>query len=108
MIGSVLQNLITNAIKFTKVGGSISIKAVAENDTLNVAVSDEGIGMNEEQINNLFKLDKPASKRGTEGEVGTGLGLIICKEFIELHNGKIWAESTLGKGTNFQFSIPLI
>ena len=108
MIGSVLQNLVTNAIKFTERGGNVSVSAFVESDNLNFVVSDSGVGMEEEQLQKLFKLDKTASSRGTDDEVGTGLGLIISKEFVELHHGKIWAESTLGEGSRFCFSIPFV
>jgi len=107
MIGSVLQNLVTNAIKFTKRGGSVTLKAFVELNNLKFTISDTGVGMNEEQLNKLFKLDKTYTSMGTDDEVGTGLGLIICKEFIESHHGKIWVESTLGKGSSFCFSIPI-
>lgn len=107
MIGSVLQNLVTNAIKFTERGGSVTVNAFAESNQLNFAVSDTGVGMDENRLNKLFKIDKNSSSRGTDDEVGTGLGLIICKEFIEAHQGKIWAESTLGKGSSFHFYIPM-
>lgn len=106
MISSVLQNLITNAIKFTERGGQVSISAFSESDKLNFIVSDKGVGMNEEQLQKLFKLDKASSSRGTDDETGTGLGLIISKEFIEKHRGQIWAESTPGKGSKFCFTIP--
>ena len=108
MISSVLQNLVTNAIKFTERGGEVNVLAFAESDNLNFTVSDTGVGMNEEQLQKLFKLDKTASSRGTDDEVGTGLGLIISKEFVEQHNGRIWAESTLGKGSKFCFTIPIV
>lgn len=108
MISSVLQNLVTNAIKFTERGGEVNVLAFAESDNLNFTVSDTGVGMNEEQLQKLFKLDKTASSRGTDDEVGTGLGLIISKEFIEQHNGRIWAESTPGKGSKFCFTIPIV
>jgi signal transduction histidine kinase len=107
MVSSVLQNLVTNAIKFTERGGLVTVDAYAESDHLNFTVSDTGVGLNEEQLDKLFKLDKASSSRGTDDEVGTGLGLIICKEFIEAHQGKIWVESTLGKGSRFCFSIPM-
>ncbi|HCY41723.1 MAG TPA: hypothetical protein DHV48_10265 [Prolixibacteraceae bacterium] len=107
MIGSVLQNLVTNAIKFTERGGNVNVNAILESDNLNFTVSDTGIGMNDDQINKLFRLDKSSSSRGTDDESGTGLGLIICKEFIEAHRGKIWVESVLGKGSNFCFTIPV-
>lgn len=107
MIGSVLQNLVTNAIKFTKKGGEVSVHAFCESENLNFEVADTGVGMTDEQIQKLFRLDKTASSRGTDDEVGTGLGLIISKEFIEMHRGKIWVESTLGKGSKFCFAIPV-
>ncbi len=107
MISSVLQNLVTNAIKFTEKGGSITLEAFVESNNLNFTISDTGVGMNEEQRNKLFKLDKTSSSRGTDDEVGTGLGLIICKEFIEMHHGKIWVESILGKGSKFCFLMPM-
>jgi len=106
MIGSVLQNLTTNAIKFTERGGEVTISAFSESDKLNFIVSDTGLGINEEQLQKLFKLDKASSSRGTDDETGTGLGLIISKEFIEKHQGQIWAESTPGKGSKFCFTIP--
>ncbi len=107
MIGSTLQNLITNAIKFTEKGGSVKVTATTDADNLNFIVADTGAGMSPEQLDDLFKIDKNSSSRGTNDETGTGLGLIIAKEFIDAHQGEIWAESTLGKGSKFCFSIPL-
>lgn len=107
MISSVLQNLITNAIKFTQKGGQIVVKSFIDTNHLNFIVSDTGIGISEKHMDELFRLDKSTSSRGTNDEVGTGLGLIICKEFIEKHNGKIWVESVLGEGSSFCFSIPV-
>ena len=108
MIGSVLQNLVTNAIKFTEKGGSVLVQADAESNFLNFSVTDTGVGMDEIRLNKLFKIDKNSSSRGTDDEVGSGLGLIICKEFVEAHQGKIWVESTLGKGSKFCFAIPML
>ena len=108
MIGSVLQNLVTNAIKFTEKGGSVLVQADAESNVLNFSVTDTGVGMDETRLNKLFKIDKNSSSRGTDDEVGSGLGLIICKEFVEAHQGKIWVESTLGKGSKFCFAIPML
>ena len=108
MIGSVLQNLVTNAVKFTERGGNVNVSAFVELGNLNVVVADSGVGMEEGQLQKLFRLDKTASSRGTDDEVGTGLGLIISKEFVELHHGKIWVKSTIGKGSEFCFSIPLV
>jgi signal transduction histidine kinase len=107
MITSVIQNIVTNAIKFTPKGGQVKVSASSESTKLKVVVSDTGVGMNEEQLSKLFRLDKASSSKGTDEETGTGLGLIIAREFIEKHNGKIWAESELGKGSKFCFDIPL-
>lgn len=107
MIISVVQNLATNAIKFTQKGGEVNVSVFQENASLNFLISDTGVGMTEEQLQKLFRLDKASSSRGTEDETGTGLGLIISKEFVEKHDGRIWAESTLGKGSRFCFQLPL-
>lgn len=107
MISSVLQNLITNAIKFTQTGGQVSIESYVNSDNLNFVISDSGIGMDKNQLDKLFKLDSTSSTRGTENEVGTGLGLLICKEFVDSHHGQIWAKSKPGEGTTFYVSIPL-
>lgn len=106
MISSVLQNLVTNAIKFTNASGRVTIRAWNESNNLNFVVSDTGVGMSKEQLDKLFRIEATRSGLGTENETGTGLGLSIVKEFVELHGGKIWVESTLGKGSKFYFSIP--
>lgn len=108
MIGSVLQNLVTNAIKFTHKGGKVAVDATMDTNNLNFTVTDTGTGMDEDQQSKLFKLDKNFSSRGTDEEEGTGLGLIICKEFIDAHQGKIWVDSIVGKGSKFCFSIPMV
>lgn len=107
MIGSVLQNLVTNAIKFTEKGGKVSVAVRQEPGFLKFEVTDTGVGMDEKAKNKLFRLDKTSSTRGTEQEIGTGLGLIISKEFIEMHKGQIWVESTPGAGSKFCFTIPV-
>lgn len=107
MIGSVLQNLVTNAIKFTEKGGKVNVVVRQESGFLNFEVADTGVGMDEKVKNKLFRLDKTSSTRGTEQEIGTGLGLIISKEFIEMHKGQIWVESTPGVGSKFCFAIPV-
>jgi PAS domain S-box-containing protein len=106
MINSVLRNLISNAIKFTKSGGHIIISAYIKDNSVVVEVADNGIGMEQEAVKKLFGNESYTSVRGTENEVGTGLGLIICKEFISKHNGEIWAESVINKGSRFMFSLP--
>jgi signal transduction histidine kinase len=106
MISSVLQNLITNSIKFTHRGGDVNISAHNVDSGIEVVVSDTGIGMSEVQLEKLFRIDKTSSSKGTDEEKGTGLGLLIAKEFVEKHGGRIWAESSLEKGSSFFFSIP--
>lgn len=106
MLNAVLRNLVSNAIKFTDRNGSIRIKAYTENDYIIVCVSDTGVGIEKENLKNIFSIGQSVSSKGTENETGTGLGLIICKEFIEMHRGKVWVESTPGKGSSFYFSIP--
>jgi PAS domain S-box-containing protein len=107
MLHTIMRNLVSNAIKFTPTGGSISItvEKLSNGDTL-FRIKDSGIGMDQEIVNNLFKVDKNVSRQGTNGEPSTGLGLILCKEFLEKHGGKIWVESIVGKGSSFFFTIP--
>ena len=106
MIGSILRNLISNAIKFTNPGGSIVVSAEQLEQDLKVSVSDNGVGIQTDVLSKLFRLDESYSNKGTQNEMGTGLGLILCKEFIERHGGKIWVESEVGKGSKFSFMIP--
>jgi len=107
MLDTILRNLTSNAVKFTPKGGTITISAHKdENDNTIITVSDTGIGMSEEMIGNLFKVDVNISRTGTEGEPSTGLGLILCKEFIEKHGGKIWVESESGIGSSFNLYLP--
>lgn len=106
-INTVLRNLVANAIKFTPNGGIIKVSTEIEDAEVIVAVSDAGIGMSEEDKNKLFKIEIHHTTVGTNKEMGTGLGLILCKELIKKHNGKIWVESELGKGSSFKFTLPL-
>lgn len=109
MLQSVIRNLISNAIKFTPVGGDIRISAKKDqNGEYVISVSDSGIGMSSMQIDTLFQMDFKQNRKGTEGEPSTGLGLMLCKEFIEKHSGKIWVESEVGKGSTFYFTLPLL
>jgi PAS domain S-box-containing protein len=105
MMSAVLRNLISNAIKFTHPGGKINISA-EKKEELTVSVSDNGIGIPKNRIEQLFRIDENYSTSGTQNEKGTGLGLILCKEFIEKHGGKIWVESEEGKGSIFHFTLP--
>lgn len=106
MISTILINLISNAVKFTREGGEIVISAGELNDELVVSVADNGIGIRKESIEKLFRIEESYSTAGTNKELGTGLGLILCKEFVDKHGGRIWVESKIGKGSKFSFTIP--
>jgi CheY-like chemotaxis protein/nitrogen-specific signal transduction histidine kinase len=107
MLQSVIRNLVSNAVKFTPEGGKISISAgFTENKNLVIVVKDSGIGMNHKIKTDLFQLNKNTGRPGTDGEQSTGLGLILCKEFIEKHGGELWVESEEGMGSSFYFTIP--
>jgi PAS domain S-box-containing protein len=107
MIKTIMRNLLTNAIKFTHRNGKVEVSATADNTHIEISVSDSGIGMTPVIIDKIFRLDGNLSTRGTEDEKGTGLGLILCKEFVEKHGGKIWVESEPGKGSEFKFTLPV-
>jgi PAS domain S-box-containing protein len=107
MLKVVLRNLVSNAIKFTNPGGHIFINRELTPSLLTVTVSDNGVGIAADRINNLFDISKIATTPGTENEKGTGLGLLLCKEFVEKHGGRIWVESIEGKGSDFKFTIPV-
>jgi PAS domain S-box-containing protein len=107
MLESVIRNLFSNAVKFTPRGGKILIAAKELTDkSIEISIKDTGIGMTKETIHNLFRLDINTSREGTEGESSTGLGLIICKDFIEKHGGTLHVESEEEKGSVFYFTIP--
>jgi len=101
-----LRNLTSNAIKYSFENATVTIKAKKENQYIIVSVIDTGIGIQPVRKNTLFSLENSSYTMGTSGEKGTGLGLRICKEFIEKHNGKIWIESENEKGTSVTFTIP--
>lgn len=107
MIGTVVRNLLSNALKFSKRGGRVLITAHQDGDMATVAVRDEGVGMNREIQSMLFSLENKITRPGTEGEASTGLGLILCKEFVEKHGGRIWAESSPEQGSVFYFTLPV-
>jgi two-component system, sensor histidine kinase and response regulator len=107
MLKAIFRNLITNAIKFTTAGGSVYITAEQTEAEVRIAFTDTGIGISEENINKLFNLGSNFTMHGTEKEKGTGLGLMICKEFVEKHGGKIKVESKEGIGSTFSISLPL-
>ncbi|MBK7381303.1 MAG: PAS domain S-box protein [Ignavibacteriales bacterium] len=108
MLTSVLQNLITNSIKFSNPNSEIKISAASDKEIVTVSVSDKGIGMDEDTLSKIFSLDHSITTPGTAQEKGTGLGLVLCHEMIEKHSGKIWAASKKGIGTDFHFTLPLI
>lgn len=107
LIMTVVRNIVTNAIKFTNTGGSITVSATKlDAEKVVLKIEDTGVGMSYEECQKLFKIDKKFSKRGTNGEIGTGLGLILSKEFIEKSGGNIKVESTQGEGTTFIIILP--
>jgi signal transduction histidine kinase len=106
MLSSVINNLLSNAIKFTPVGGIIIVSSVlTENGYIKICISDTGTGIPLENISRLFRIDQSYSSKGTNDEKGTGLGLLLCKEFVEQNGGAIWVESESGKGSQFFFTI---
>ena len=107
MLKTIIRNLITNAIKFTNKGGKIEISAKQTELCATITVSDNGIGIKPETLVKLFDNSQINSTVGTESESGTGLGLLLCKEFVEKNGGKIWVESEVGKGSKFKFTLPL-
>ena len=107
MICTVLRNFISNAIKFTRPGGMVTISSEKKLDEIIVSVKDTGIGISQNCIGDIFHVDHACSTNGTNNEKGTGLGLILCKEFINKHGGKIWVESREKEGSTFYFSLPL-
>ncbi|MDW8286697.1 MAG: HAMP domain-containing sensor histidine kinase, partial [Flammeovirgaceae bacterium] len=106
MVNFIIRNLMSNALKFTKKGGKVSVSSkVYPDGIIEISVSDTGIGIEESEIQKLFQVGNKVSRPGTANEKGTGLGLMLCKEFVEKHDGKIWAVSEVGKGTTFTFTL---
>jgi signal transduction histidine kinase len=107
MASTIIRNLISNAIKFTNIGGEIIISAKLNANDTEVAISDNGMGIPEKVLPLLFRIDEDVKTIGTQGETGTGIGLILCKEFVERNSGKIWVKSKVDKGSTFFFTLPL-
>jgi signal transduction histidine kinase len=106
MLNTILRNLVTNAIKYSEMNSVVYILCKSTDGCTEITVTDHGTGMDEEELEKLFRQDVQRSKAGTQNERGTGLGLIICKEFIERHKGSISVESEVNKGSKFKFTIP--
>lgn len=110
MVSAIIRNVLSNAIKFSHRGGSINILmdeiSTNNNNFVKISISDNGIGISDKDMENIFRIDKNMMKEGTEGESGTGMGLVLCHEFIILNNGKIWAESKINEGTTIHFTLP--
>ena len=107
MLQTVIRNLVSNALKFTPKGGKISVSSKTDNKNgIEISIHDTGIGMSKTIVSNLFRSDVQTNRKGTEGEPSSGLGLILCKEFVEKHGGKIWVESEVGNGSTFYFTLP--
>ncbi|WP_161946296.1 hybrid sensor histidine kinase/response regulator [Desulfonatronum thiosulfatophilum] len=107
MLDTIIRNLLSNAIKFSMSGGKGNISAVCKNGQVTLAVQDNGMGICSEAVKELFVMNQKSSRLGTDGELGTGLGLLLCKEFAQQHGGKIWVESALGIGSTFFVSLPV-
>jgi signal transduction histidine kinase len=106
MVKTIIRNLITNAIKYTEPFGVITVSAIEIHQYVEIAIEDNGIGVSFEAQKNLFKIDSFHSTIGTQNEKGVGLGLLICKDFVEMNGGTIWLESEQGKGSEFKFTLP--
>ncbi len=107
MISTVIRNLLSNAIKFSHSGESISIRCISKDDFVEISIVDNGVGINKNDQEKLFTIDQQITTQGTSEEKGSGLGLILCKEFIEKNNGKIWVDSEINKGSSFNFTLPI-
>jgi two-component system, sensor histidine kinase and response regulator len=108
MLNTVLRNIISNAIKFTKRCGNVNISTNIDVNNVTISVKDTGTGISEENLKKLFRIDSKFQLPGTDKEIGTGLGLKLCKEFVEKQGGKIWVESEENKGSDFKFTIPIL
>ncbi len=108
MVGSILQNFISNALKFTRRNGLIKIYSQVENGFVKVTIEDNGIGIEKKSLENIFRLDSIHTSKGTEGELGTGLGVMLCREMIEKQGGKIYISSEVNVGTKVSFTLPAV
>lgn len=106
MLDAIIRNLVTNSVKFSNSGGKIIVSAKKEGNGITFSVTDNGIGIESQNIDKIFSDDTYFTSYGTKGEKGTGMGLSLCRNFVEKHGGKMWVESTVGKGSKFYFNIP--
>jgi signal transduction histidine kinase len=106
LLATILRNLVTNGIKFTQAGGTVTVRATADDGAVTIEVADSGIGIPEDRMARLFEPGAQRATPGTNGETGTGLGLLICRDLIELHGSRLEVASTVGKGTAFRFRLP--
>jgi len=106
MVKTILRNFVSNALNFTNENGSVTIDAQVDDEKVTISVTDTGIGIKEENAKKLFRIDEKYIRTNVNGKRGTGLGLILCKEFAEIHEGEIWIESEFGKGSKFCFTLP--
>jgi signal transduction histidine kinase len=107
MLSTIFRNLVSNSIKFSNLGGVINIDTRKRNNSIEISIKDSGIGMTPEEVNSLFKLNSQISTVGTSGEMGTGLGLILCHIFTKNHKGKILIDSEVDKGSRFTVVLPI-
>ena len=108
MLDTILRNLLSNAIKFTDKNGEIKVKVLKTNENTEISITDNGIGIPDDIKEKLFKITGKVIQKGTENETGSGLGLLLCSEFVNMHQGEIWVESKQGKGSIFKFTLPLL
>lgn len=106
MLKTIVRNLINNALKFTKRGGTISLNANNEENNVKISITDNGVGIEEARLKTLFQITKHSSTAGTDNEKGTGLGLMLCNEFVKKHGGNIGVKSKLNQGSTFHFTLP--
>jgi signal transduction histidine kinase len=103
----VLRNLISNAIKFTPASGSVNVSSIQKEDEVEISIRDTGVGISTRDLEKLFVKETLWTVNGTNNEKGLGLGLLLCKEFIEKNNGRLYVNSEVGRGTTFAFTLPL-
>ncbi len=106
MISTVLRNLLINALWFTQDGGTVDVSAKILDNIVQVTVTDSGVGIRSEDLLKLFCIDQKFQMAGTAGEHGTGLGLVLCKDLVEIGGGELWAESLVGHGSSFTLTMP--